>query len=53
MLVTHYQRLLDYIKPQFIHVMSNGKIVKSGDSSLALEIEEKGYEKIVKEDSHE
>ena len=53
LLVTHYQRLLDYIKPDFIHVMSGGKIVKSGDKSLALEIEEKGYEKIVKEDNHE
>ena len=44
LVVTHYQRLLDYIKPDFIHVMSGGKIVKSGDATLALEIEEKGYE---------
>lgn len=42
-LVTHYQRLLDYIEPDFIHVLSNGQIVKSGDKSLALELEDKGY----------
>lgn len=42
-LITHYQRLLDYIKPDFIHVLSNGKIVKSGDSHLAEELEQKGY----------
>jgi Fe-S cluster assembly ATP-binding protein len=43
LLVTHYQRLLDYIVPDYIHVMSDGKIIKSGDKSLALELEEKGY----------
>ena len=43
LLVTHYQRLLDYITPDFVHVLVNGKIVKSGDKSLALELEEKGY----------
>ena len=43
-LVTHYQRLLDYIEPDFVHVLSNGRIVKSGDKSLALELEEKGYD---------
>jgi len=42
-LVTHYQRLLDYIKPDFVHVLADGKIIKSGDKSLALELEEKGY----------
>lgn len=42
-LVTHYQRLLDYIEPDFIHVLTNGRIVKSGDKSLALELEDKGY----------
>lgn len=42
-LVTHYQRLLNYIEPDFIHVLANGKIIKSGDKSLALELEEKGY----------
>ena len=43
-LVTHYQRLLDYVEPDFVHVLSAGKIVKSGDKSLALQLEEKGYE---------
>ena len=42
-LVTHYQRLLDYIQPDFVHVLAGGRIVKSGDKSLALELEEKGY----------
>ncbi len=42
-LVTHYQRLLDYIKPDFVHVLSDGKIIKTGDKNLALEIEESGY----------
>jgi Fe-S cluster assembly ATP-binding protein len=42
-LVTHYQRLLDYIKPDFVHVLADGKIVKSGGADLALELEEKGY----------
>ncbi len=41
--VTHYQRLLNYIVPDYVHVLSNGSIVKSGDKSLALELEEKGY----------
>ncbi len=43
LMITHYQRLLDYIVPDFIHVMSAGRIIKSGDKSLALELEEKGY----------
>lgn len=43
-LITHYQRILHYIKPQFVHVVVKGKIVKSGDSLLAREIEDKGYE---------
>jgi Fe-S cluster assembly ATP-binding protein len=42
-LITHYQRLLDYIKPDFVHVLSNGAIVRSGGPDLALELEEKGY----------
>lgn len=42
--ITHYQRLLDYIVPDFVHVMYDGRIVKTGDKSLALELEEKGYE---------
>ena len=43
-LVTHYQRLLDYIKPDFVHVLSAGKIIQTGDASLALELEKKGYD---------
>lgn len=42
-LVTHYQRLLDYVKPDFVHVLAAGRIVKSGGAELALELEEKGY----------
>lgn len=42
--ITHYQRLLDYIVPDFVHVLSNGQIVKSGGKELALELEEKGYD---------
>ena len=41
--ITHYQRLLDYMKPDYVHVLINGKIVKSGDMTLAHELEEKGY----------
>jgi Fe-S cluster assembly ATP-binding protein len=43
-LITHYQRLLDYIEPDFVHVLSEGKIIRSGDKSLALELEDKGYD---------
>ncbi len=43
-LVTHYQRLLDYVEPDFVHVLSEGRIVRSGDKNLALELEQKGYE---------
>ena len=46
LLVTHYQRLLDYITPDYIHIMNGGKIVKSGDKSLALEIEKTGYDNL-------
>lgn len=46
-LVTHYQRLLDYIKPDFVHVLANGKIIETGDSSLALKLEERGYDWLV------
>ena len=42
-LVTHYQRLLDYIEPDFVHVLANGRIIRSGDRTLALELEKKGY----------
>ena len=41
--ITHYQRLLDYIVPDFVHVMSRGRVVKSGDKQLALELEASGY----------
>jgi Fe-S cluster assembly ATP-binding protein len=44
LIITHYQRLLDYIKPDFVHVLINGKIIKSGGPELALELEKKGYE---------
>jgi Fe-S cluster assembly ATP-binding protein len=47
--ITHYQRLLDYIVPDFVHVLFEGKIVKSGGKELALELEEKGYDWIKKE----
>ncbi len=47
--VTHYQRLLDYIVPDFVHVLFDGKIVKSGDKTLALQLEEKGYDWIKNE----
>jgi len=43
-MVTHYQRLLDYIKPDFVHVLVDGKILKSGDKHLAMELEERGYD---------
>ena len=43
LIITHYQRLLDYIKPDFVHVLSDGKIVKTGDSDLAQELEKTGY----------
>lgn len=45
-LITHYQRLLDYIKPDFVHIMEAGKIIKTGDASLAQELESKGYQGI-------
>ena len=47
--ITHYQRLLDYIVPDFVHVLYNGKIVKSGDKSLAYQLEEEGYDWIKEE----
>lgn len=48
-IITHYQRLLDYIVPDFVHVLSDGKIVKTGGKELALELEEKGYDWIKEE----
>ena len=47
LLITHYQRLLDYIKPDFIHIMHKGKIVKTGDASLAFTLEKEGYESLI------
>jgi Fe-S cluster assembly ATP-binding protein len=44
LMITHYQRLLDYIKPDYVHVLGNGRIIKSGDHTLALELEAKGYD---------
>ncbi len=44
LLITHYQRILNYVTPDHVHIMANGKIIKSGDKNLALELEEKGYE---------
>jgi Fe-S cluster assembly ATP-binding protein len=52
LMITHYQRLLDYIVPDHVHVMWDGQIVKSGDKSLALEIEAKGYDWVKKELAH-
>jgi len=49
LLITHYQRLLDYIQPDYVHVLYNGRIVKSGTKELALELEEKGYDFITDE----
>jgi len=49
--VTHYQRLLDYIEPDYVHVLVNGRIVRSGDKSLAYELEKKGYNWILEEDA--
>ena len=49
LVITHYQRLLNYIVPDFVHVFADGHIVKSGNKDLALELEEKGYAEFVKE----
>ena len=51
LVITHYQRLLDYIKPDHVHVLADGKIVKSGGPELALELEEKGYAEFSKEEA--
>ena len=48
-LITHYQRLLDYVKPDFVHVLSDGRIIKSGGPELALRLEDEGYEAVVHE----
>lgn len=47
-LVTHYQRMLDYVVPDYVHVLYQGRIIKTGDKSLALEIEERGYDWLLK-----
>jgi Fe-S cluster assembly ATP-binding protein len=47
LLITHYQRLLDYVKPDFVHVLAGGRIVKSGGAELALELEREGYSEVV------
>ncbi|MBI2076384.1 MAG: Fe-S cluster assembly ATPase SufC [Candidatus Aenigmarchaeota archaeon] len=49
LLITHYNRMLKYITPHFVHILVDGRIVKSGDSSLAMQLDEKGYENIIKE----
>ena len=49
LIITHYQRLLNYITPDKVHILADGKIVKTGDKTLALELEEKGYENLVKQ----
>lgn len=51
LLITHYQRLLNYIVPDFVHVLYNGRIIKSGDKNLALELEERGYDWLIEEQS--
>ncbi|MBP8672314.1 MAG: Fe-S cluster assembly ATPase SufC, partial [Sphingobium sp.] len=47
LLITHYQRLLDYVKPDFVHVLSTGRIIKSGGPELALALEREGYAEVV------
>ena len=51
LVITHYQRLLDHIKPDFVHIMSNGRIIKSGGPELALEVENNGYADLLAEDA--
>ncbi|MCB2058949.1 MAG: Fe-S cluster assembly ATPase SufC, partial [Novosphingobium sp.] len=46
LLITHYQRLLDYVKPDYVHVLAGGRIVKTGGPELALQLEEQGYEAV-------
>ena len=52
LVITHYQRLLDYIVPDFVHVLYNGRIVKTGTKELALELEEKGYDWLKEAEVH-
>ncbi|MDO7708026.1 MAG: Fe-S cluster assembly ATPase SufC, partial [Paracoccaceae bacterium] len=51
LVITHYQRLLDHIVPDFVHIMSNGRIIKSGGPDLALEVEKNGYSDILSEEA--
>ena len=53
LIITHYPRILEYIKPDYVHMMVNGTIVKTGDYNLALEIEKTGYEKVLDENDNE
>ena len=50
-MITHYQRLLNYIVPDFVHVLVDGRIVRTGDKKLAFDLEEKGYDWIIKEEA--
>jgi Fe-S cluster assembly ATP-binding protein len=50
LVITHYQRLLNYIVPDFVHVLADGRILRTGDKQLALDLEEKGYDWILKEE---
>jgi Fe-S cluster assembly ATP-binding protein len=47
LIITHYQRLLDYIKPDFVHVLSKGKIVKTGNAELGVQLEKTGYSNLI------
>jgi Fe-S cluster assembly ATP-binding protein len=49
LVITHYQRILDYVQPGFVHVMFDGRIIKSGGPELALELEAEGYERLIGE----
>jgi Fe-S cluster assembly ATP-binding protein len=51
LVITHYQRLLNYIVPDFVHVLAEGRILRTGDKQLALELEEKGYDWVLKEEA--
>lgn len=53
LLITHYQRLLDYIKPDYVHIMMNGKIIKTGSADLVQELEKNGYDSFLKEENNE
>jgi Fe-S cluster assembly ATP-binding protein len=48
--ITHYQRLLDYIEPDFVHIMADGKIIETGDKNLALDLEKTGYNDYIEKD---